>query len=370
MSNDTSDIAKSSQIIGLNGSAPSFNASALPDDNLQAANDSKKVILFTGDNGTCHAVLNKLIPDLQRAGIEPVVLLTSGTNSPKAKIPEIKDFSFFESGMLKNIYDFLDHSDTLLDPRGKPRKDLHYSPNQLADLHQVHVEKISSVNDPDLIGQINTDPHIIGAVSIKNYKLFSEPAIEALKENDKFLWNVHTGELPQYRGVFIPVRVMQDDKQEYGWTLHDVDKGIDTGGVVDIRTTFLDDDDTALDAYYKMARRGSDMILDNVKLAAKHMPRAPLPQNHDEARYFSFPTAEEIQELADRDPPKDLVNEETAAQRYLDLFTDANANPAHAIALREVIARTIDDYKQGREMRPYPELYIQSDAGANATLDL
>ncbi len=350
----------------LNRSNKAFNSVAVGSSStITPANDHKKVVLFTGDNGTCHAALNTLIPDLQRAGIEPIVLLTSGTNSPKAKIPEIKEFSFFETGLPNAIYDHLENSDIVLDDEGRPKKDMHYSPNQLADLYNVQVEKIDDVNDPELIASINADPSIIGSVSIKNYKIFCEPAIEGLKSEGKFLWNVHTGELPNYRGVFIPVRVMQDGNSEYGWTLHDIDPGIDTGPVVDIRTRFLEDDETALDAYYNMAEKGANMIVDNIKLAAKGMPRSPLPQDESNARYFSFPTAEEIQELADRDPPKNLLNEDTAVERYLEMFSDQSTHPAHAQNLRILIESAIYDFRNERPIRQRPDLYTRADAAGN-----
>lgn len=332
----------------------------------KAANDTKKVILFAGDNGTSHAVLNTLVPDLLTACIEPIVLLTSGTNSPKAKIPEIQDFSFFETGLPRIIYDYLENSDPVLDDNGAPREDIYYSPYQLAKFHGIRVQKIDSVNDPELIAAINNESGVIGSVSIKNYKLFSEPAIEALKADNKFLWNVHTGELPKYRGVFIPVRVMQDENYEYGWTLHDIDNDIDTGDLIDIRTRFLNDEDTALDAYYKMANRGADMVLDNVKLAAKNMARPPIPQNEEQSRYFSFPTRDEIQHLAQQDKPRTFLDERSAVERYFEMFTDENTHPDHARGLRLTIESAIEDYKNGVAPRPRPDLYSLSSDGSNA----
>tara|TARA_R110002095_G_scaffold130624_1_gene113317 strand:+ start:7595 stop:8710 length:1116 start_codon:yes stop_codon:yes gene_type:complete len=342
-----------------------FNGNAQLGSNNVPANDTKKVVLFTGDNGTSHAVLNKLIPELLDAGIEPIVLLTPGTHSPKAKIPEIKDFSFFETGILESIYDYVENSKPLLDHHGAPREDMQYSLNQLAALYNVQIAKIDNVNDPALISQIAEDPSIIGAVSVKNYKLFCPEAIETLKEDGKFLWNVHTGELPAFRGVFIPVRVMQDDKNEYGWTLHEVDEGIDTGAVIDIRTRRLKEGDTALNAYFGMVGKGADMIADNVKLAAKAMPRPPIPQDHDQARYFSFPTAEEIHALEEKNPPQHLYDQEEMIKYYLEQFSDPDY-PNHANGLYFTIQGAIDDYKNGSAPQRRPHLYTSNNKSTDA----
>ena len=350
-----------------------FNDNAQLNTQMNDVQDNllRKVILFTGDNGTSHAVINRLIPELLQVGIEPIILLTSGANSPKAKIQEIKDFSYFETGLLKSIYDYLDNSYPLTNEFGEPREDVYYSINQLTDLYGVHIDKISNVNDPILVASINNDASIIGSVSIKNYKIFSSKAIEALKENDKFLWNVHTGELPAYRGVFIPVRTMQDDNSEYGWTLHEIDNGIDTGSIIDIRTRRISDGASVLNAYFDMVEKGAAMIADNVKLAAKKMPRPPIPQDKDKARYFSFPTAEEIQELKDKDPPHYLYDEEETIERYVNMFSDSDNHPKHAEYLRKTLIGAIDDYKNGREVQIREHLYVKDkDSHYNNTINL
>ena len=360
------------QVVSGINSAALFNGNAQLDARRHAvqANDLKRVVLFAGDNGTSHAVLNRLIPELLDSGIEPIVLLTPGTNSPKAKIQEIQDFSFFETDLLENVYDYLENSYPLTKNGGQPRENRFYSPDQLADLYGIHMEKIRDVNDPRLIARINEDPNIIGSVSVKNYKLFVPPAIDALKEDGKFLWNVHTGELPPYRGVFVPVRVMQDDNNEYGWTLHDIDEGIDTGAVIDIRTRRFREGMTALDAYYDMVDKGSDMVADNVKLAAKKMPRPPIPQDQDKARYFSFPTAEEIHALEEKEPPQHLYDEDAIVERYITMFSDPHNDPEHANGLYLVMKAAIEDYKNGRDIEIRPDLYVQQDSSADNTIDL
>lgn len=372
MSNKDHNGAGNGSIVSGVSSATVFNGNAQLDQrkhNIQA-NDAKKVVLFTGDNGTSHGVLNTLVPELLDAGLEPIILLTPGSNSPKARIPEINDFTFFETGLLESVYDYIENSQPLLQDNGNLRDDIQYSPEQLAEYYDLQIERIRDVNDPALARKIADDPNIIGSVSVKNYKLFCPEAIETLKEDGKFLWNVHTGELPAYRGVFIPVRVMQDDHHEYGWTLHEIDEGIDTGAVIDIRTRRMLEDSTALSAYHRMVIKGSHMIADNVKLAAKGMARPPIPQDEDKARYFSFPTAEEIHALEEKDPPQYLFDEDEVVEHYIKLFSDPHNFPDHANGLYLVMQAAIEDYKNGREFQARPDLYVGEPGASDSTIDL
>lgn len=312
----------------------------------ELANDTPKVVLFTGNNGTGHALLNKLLPEIRSTGLEPVVYLTKGTNSPKAQLSEIRDFSFFETDILENIYDFLENSYPLQDKNGKAQKGRFYSPNQLADIHNCQITEIDNINDPRFIKALAEDTTIVGHISLKNYQLFSQKTIDTLNNAGQFLWNMHTGELPKYRGVFIPVRVRQENELEYGWSLHEIDKHIDTGPIIDSRTTFLEDDTTILDAYYDMVNKGADMIMDNIKFIVKKTPRPPIPQDHSKARYFSFPTKQDFKDLETLNPPVKLYDINNIRARYINMFSDPENHTQHAMALDAVIVSSIKAYDQ------------------------
>ncbi|MGH1404297.1 MAG: hypothetical protein ACRBDL_08635 [Alphaproteobacteria bacterium] len=310
------------------------------------ANDTPKIVLFAGNNGTGHALLNKLLPEIRSTGLEPVVYLTKGTDSPKAQLQKIADFSFFETGILENIYDFLENSYQLQDKKSKAQKSRFYSPNQLADIHNCQITEIDDLNDPQFIKALATDKAIEGYISLKNYQLFSPETIDVLKGAEQFLWNMHTGELPKYRGVFIPVRVRQENELEYGWSLHEIDTHIDTGPIIDSRTTFLEEDTTILDAYYDMVNKGADMIMDNIKFIVKNTPRPPIPQDHSKARYFSFPTEQDFESLEALNPPVKLYDINNIRERYVNMFSDPENHTQHAMALDAVILSSIEAYNR------------------------
>ncbi len=90
------------------------------------------------------------------------------------------------------------------------------------------VVEVSSVNAPEtiaLLQEIKPD-----VVVVNGTRIISEEVLNAV--NARFI-NTHTGITPKYRGVHGGYWALtQDDRQNCGVTVHLVDKGIDTGGIL------------------------------------------------------------------------------------------------------------------------------------------
>jgi len=74
--------------------------------------------------------------------------------------------------------------------------------------------------------------------------------------NDKFLknrkcFNFHLGKLPEYGGSNIPVWALLNNESEFGITLHLIDRGVDTGDIIDIEKFKIEKLDTAFTIYQK-----------------------------------------------------------------------------------------------------------------------
>ena len=117
-------------------------------------------------------------------------------------------------------------------------------------------------------------------------------------------------------------------------------------------------EETALDAYYNMSEKGAIMIADNVKLAAKGMPRPHIPQDESKARYFSFPTSEEIEALENMTSPHLLYDEHETVERYLKMFSDEEQHSDHASGLGLVIRDAIINYHNGKTLTVNPQFYV------------
>ena len=88
--------------------------------------------------------------------------------------------------------------------------------------------EVSSINAPETIALLQKiQPDV---VVVNGTRIISEEVLDAV--NARFI-NTHTGITPKYRGVHGGYWALtQDDAKNCGVTVHLVDKGIDTGGIL------------------------------------------------------------------------------------------------------------------------------------------
>jgi methionyl-tRNA formyltransferase len=76
--------------------------------------------------------------------------------------------------------------------------------------------------------------------------------------------NIHTGLVTHYRGVDSAMWAMHDDRPDLvGATLHYIDKSIDTGSVIDMKTVNISSNDTLDTLFYKSCQVGFDLLFKN-----------------------------------------------------------------------------------------------------------
>lgn len=107
--------------------------------------------------------------------------------------------------------------------------------------------------------------------------------------------NLHLGRLPQYRGMRPINWSLKNGERVAGVTLHEVDKGIDTGPIV-AQTTFsiFPVVDEVRTVWERAVRAGIDLLKDVLPIV--HLIAA-VPQDESRARYYS---AKDIPLLGDR----------------------------------------------------------------------
>ena len=67
----------------------------------------------------------------------------------------------------------------------------------------------------------------------------------------KKCYNFHPGILPEYKGSGIFSWVLINGESKFGITLHTIDKGVDTGDIIEIREFLISKQDTAFSLYKK-----------------------------------------------------------------------------------------------------------------------
>ena len=80
----------------------------------------------------------------------------------------------------------------------------------------------------------------------------------------KKLYNIHFSKLPQYKGMYTSCLPILFNEKETGVTLHEIDKGIDTGDIIDQITFPILPEDVALDLYKKYTEFGFKIFINNI----------------------------------------------------------------------------------------------------------
>ena len=103
---------------------------------------------------------------------------------------------------------------------------------------------------------------------IKNLYFFSlefESILKVNKFKSKNLFNIHFSVLPKYRGCHTNYFQILKGERVSGVTLHIIDKGIDTGSIIDVAKFMINKNDTAFDNYLKLLNKSSYLFKKNIK---------------------------------------------------------------------------------------------------------
>ncbi|WP_157971651.1 methionyl-tRNA formyltransferase [Halorussus litoreus] len=179
---------------------------------------------------------------------------------------------------------------TALDAVGVGR----YSVASVADEYGVPVERRESVNDPAFVERLRKrDVDVLLSVSAP--EIFD---VELLDAPNWGCLNVHTADLPNYRGMMPTFWALYHGEEEVGVTVHTMAEEIDRGEAVR-RTSFpVADDDTLDDVISRGKEVGGELAaraLDDIEEG--RVSRSPI---EGEGSYFSFPTPDERREFQHR----------------------------------------------------------------------
>jgi|GEM_PF-1832785 len=310
----------------------------------------QKIALFVRNGLVGHEGLNILVPKIKEIGFEPVIFNTGEILSKKGGIPELADLGFYETALLRDVVlPYLDARPLLLDENDLPVDGVQYSLQHLVQLYDLEYHDVSNVNDPAFIESIKADDRIVGGACVRILQIFKSEAIKAFKEKG-FLWNLHTGVLPKYKGVHIPYRCLENGASEYGWTLHYVNEGVDTGDIIAVDSVPLDYKKSVFDTYLSMGEKGVGLILkelSNFKESGA-LPKARPQTEKEKESYYTFPTAQEMtkyDEMGIR-----FVDIQKVPDMYASKFSVLGTG--HAQQLRMHVIEAIGDWERQKEELP------------------
>jgi methionyl-tRNA formyltransferase len=313
----------------------------------------KQVLLFVGQDITAHLIMNRVVKEIIAGGVyEPVIFLPKKSYSSRANIAELSEFSFFEKTLLNEVvYPFIHRTPSQCAPN--------ISPQQFHDQYDgVQVETVEDVNSPEFVKKIESLHDVACALSIRCTQIFHKPVVEAVKSHQALFLNLHSGLLPDYRGVMPTVRRMYDiatgriDETDYGCTLHKVDpfdpavkdKGIDTGKIITVKSIALNPNHSAFQAYVGMVDVGAEALINALSDIQKGNTLRGYPQSDIGSNYYTFPTVQEIKQWSDSGIV--LVREQEVIDTLVSSFSRASA--PHGRRLTAALTDAIGAWKQQR----------------------
>ena len=150
------------------------------------------------------------------------------------------------------------------------------------------------------IEEINSDK-AIDDLKNKSYDAIVVVGSKILKKNfiDKFrgkIINYHTGLLPQYRGPYSEFWALYNNEPNMvGTTIHLIDEGIDTGDILKRRKVGKKYANPTI-AHIDNSVQGAKLLLETLE-EYFYGGLIPTKQDENEARYYPFPTEEQVSSL-------------------------------------------------------------------------
>lgn len=293
-----------------------------------------RVALFIRNGLVGNVALNSLVPQMIEVGFEPVLYNTGEPYYKKADNPELKEVSFLETVLLRDVVDpFMEEASLLLN---MDITKLHYTNKQLVKKYDLEYYEVEDFNSSEFINHITNDMKMVGAISIRILPIFGENILRVFKDKG-FIWNLHTGLLPKYKGIHIPYRSIENNEKFYGWTLHKIDHEIDTGDIIAMDYLPLDVHKPILETYMDMSDKGVAMVMGALMFYQKRGVIMSKPQVIDRDSYYTYPTSVEMKKWNAQGIifAKDIVKTYTNFYTEIDSPQEAELTQRLQIALEE-----------------------------------
>jgi methionyl-tRNA formyltransferase len=239
------------------------------------------LVLANSDLASNYA-LNLLLPGLQDHNVR--LLLSSSVGGAAKRAAALQQLKFFEQQLFND----------LLFPIMRGRVSPMKSFEDMSSWLETPVALENQINGPNSVRRVREfAPSLI--LSIRYGGILKEDIIRIPSSG---VINLHSGRLPQYRGVMASFWAMLAGDAELGTTLHSIeDASIDTGRILATTVSPLARDKSYLTNVMGLYPQAIDEMLSLVESAAAGIEPEYQPQE-GEAAYFSFPGDEDLQRFA------------------------------------------------------------------------
>lgn len=252
------------------------------------------IILLANKDLASNYALNLLLPHLKKHQVSLFLSAKVGGNGHKPK--ELIRLKFFEQDLFN-----LSVSQNLKHP--KARASTARSFEQMDELLLQAHQELNDINSKASIQKItNMNPDLI--ISIRYGVILKDQLINIPKIG---VINLHSGLLPEYRGVMATFWALLHQEKSIGTTLHYIDdSSIDTGGVIAKSQLIVDTKKSYLWHVLNLYIDGVQLIIDTINNIEDNQ-KLTIQRPNSSGRYFTFPTQTEIKSFLSLD--LELVDE-------------------------------------------------------------
>jgi methionyl-tRNA formyltransferase len=165
-------------------------------------------------------------------------------------------------------------------PKGRGQKQVDSPIKKFALENNLPVLQPATVNTKEFIAALlENRPDYIIVVAFG--QILSETLLKVPKQ---FCINLHSSLLPKYRGAAPINRAILNGETRSGVTTMIMDKGMDTGDILLVDETPIEQNDDAQSLHDKLSEQGGKLVLETLSRLQKN-DLLPTPQNSDLASY-------------------------------------------------------------------------------------
>jgi methionyl-tRNA formyltransferase len=243
-----------------------------------------RILIFTNRDLASNINLNLILPLIQQHIAHIFVSDKVGgknTNPPK----DLKEIKFFEQTLINDILF------PQLENQSRYFENKYLTFNELSKKYNIPLQSLNDVKSVENLDFISSlKPDLI--LSVRYGKIFGN---EFLKIPTHGVINLHSGKLPNYRGVLAVFRALMNGDSEINATLHYIDdKTIDTGGIIGFSTVKVDKTKSLFWHIMSLYPASTALIVENIGKILRGDKIETQTQNSEAAQYFTFPTHEEV----------------------------------------------------------------------------
>jgi len=168
------------------------------------------------------------------------------------------------------------------------------TPTRLANDHYVPVHYCADINAEQSLQQL-TDwkPDIVVATNFSH--IVGQQARKIAKHGT---WNMHKSYLPHFRGMAPSFFALLNGSEQTGVTLHEIEKGIDTGNIIRQIPIEILPSDTVYSLNQKTAEAGGRLLSDIVGGENLNALEST-PQPAGDWPYYTFPSPQDVRRFLD-----------------------------------------------------------------------